>query len=162
MTSFPFAPDPGAQLGAVQAAAHPYCFACSGSNPMGLALRYNVAPDRSVSASFLGNCALESYPGVLHGGLVATLLDGAMTNALFARGLRAMTAELKVRYHDPVLSTEELQVRAWLDSSRHGVFELRATLTQTGRIKARAQAKFIEPRPQTTSPAIIPSVIDDR
>ncbi len=147
MTSSNLAPDPSAQFVATQADAHPYCFACSGSNPMGLALRYSVAPDRSVSASFIGNCALESYPGVLHGGLVATLLDGAMTNCLFAHGIRAMTAELKVRYHDPVRSTEELQVRGWLESSRHGVLELRATLTQNEHIKARAQAKFIEPQP---------------
>lgn len=153
MTNFQLAPDPSAQLVAVQAAAHPYCFACSGSNPLGLALRYSVAPDASVSASFLGNCALESYPGVLHGGLVATLLDGAMTNCLFAYGIRAMTAELKVRYHDPVLSTEELQVRAWRESSRHGVLELRATITQGESVKARAQAKFIAPRQRPRQPA---------
>jgi acyl-coenzyme A thioesterase PaaI-like protein len=152
MTNSPRAPDPSTRLATIQSAAHPYCFACSGSNPMGLALRYSVAPDASVSTSFIGNCALESYPGVLHGGLVATLLDGAMTNCLFAQGIRAMTAELKVRYHDPVVSTEELQVRAWLESSRHGVLELRAALTQNDQIKARAQAKFIEPQPQTASP----------
>ena len=146
MTRSNFAPDPSAQLAALQSAAHPYCFACSGSNPMGLALRYSVAPDGSVSASFIGNCALESYPGVLHGGLVATVLDGAMTNCLFAHGIRALTAELQVRYHEPVQSAAELQVRAWQESSRHGVLALRATLTQNDRIKARAQAKFIEPR----------------
>jgi acyl-coenzyme A thioesterase PaaI-like protein len=146
------APDPSAHLAALQAGAHPNCFACSSSNPMGLALRYSVAPDGSVSASFIGNCALESYPGVLHGGLVATVLDGAMTNCLFAHGIRALTAELTVRYHDPVQSTEELQVRAWLESSRHGVLALRATLTQNDRIKARAQAKFIAPRQPSSPP----------
>jgi acyl-coenzyme A thioesterase PaaI-like protein len=139
-------PAATAQLAHVQATAHPFCFACSSSNPMGLALRYIVATDGSVSASFLGNCALESYPGVLHGGLVATLLDGAMTNCLFAHGVRAMTAELKVRYHDPVLSAEELHIRAWLESTRHGIWSLRATLTQNGSVKARAQAKFLKRR----------------
>jgi acyl-coenzyme A thioesterase PaaI-like protein len=137
-------PDATAQLTHVQTDAHPFCFACSGSNPMGLALRYNVAPDGSVSASFIGNCALESYPGILHGGLVATLLDGAMTNCLFAQSIRAMTAELQVRYRDPVLSAEELQVRAWLDSTRHGIYKLSAEITQGGNLKARAQAKFIQ------------------
>lgn len=146
MTSLNVSPAADAQLASIQSEAHPYCFACSGSNPMGLALRYNVASDGGVVASFLGNCALESYPGILHGGVVATLLDGAMTNCLFAHSLRAMTAELKVRYHDPVQSCEELQVRAWLESSIHGVLGLRATLTQGGRIKARAQAKFLKRR----------------
>jgi acyl-coenzyme A thioesterase PaaI-like protein len=128
-----------------QAEAHPFCFACSASNPMGLALRHTTALDGSVSAPFIGNCALEGYPGVLHGGIVATLLDGAMTNCLFARGIRALTAELKVRYRAPVLAAEELKVRAWLESSRHGLFELRSEITQGGRLKARANGRFISP-----------------
>lgn len=127
-----------------QAQAHPFCFACSASNPMGLALRYTTAPDGSVSAPFIGNCALEGYPGVLHGGIVATLLDGAMTNCLFARGIRAMTADLRIRYRFPVLAAEELTVRAWLESSYHGLLELRAEITQGGNVKTRAHGKFIQ------------------
>jgi acyl-coenzyme A thioesterase PaaI-like protein len=133
------------QLEHVQASAHPFCFACSGSNPMGLALRYTTAEDGSVSASFLGHCALEGYPGVLHGGLVATLLDGAMTNCLFARGIQAMTAELRVRYHAEVAVADALTVRAQLESSHHGLLELRAEIQQGGQVKASAQGKFIVP-----------------
>jgi acyl-coenzyme A thioesterase PaaI-like protein len=128
-----------------QAEVHPFCFACSASNPMGLALRYTTAPDGSVSAPFIGNCALEGYPGMLHGGIVATLLDGAMTHCLFARGIRALTADLRVRYRSPVLAAEELSVRAWLDSSRHGLLELRAEIVQGGKVKAQALGKFIRP-----------------
>lgn len=145
MTSLNLAPDPSAQLTAIRAAAHPYCFACSGANPMGLALHYSVAPDGSVSTSFLGNCALESYPGVLHGGLVATVLDAAMTNCLFAHGIRALTAELQVRYRESVLTAEEFQIRAWLESSRHGLYRLRSEITQGGHLKASGQARFIKP-----------------
>jgi len=112
---------------------------------MGLALRYTTAPDGTVSAPFMGNCALEGYPGVLHGGIVATLLDGAMTNCLFARGIRALTAELRVRYRFPVLAAEELTVRAWLESSHHGLFEMRAEITQGASLKARANGRFISP-----------------
>jgi acyl-coenzyme A thioesterase PaaI-like protein len=127
-----------------QTEAHPFCFACSASNPMGLALRYRGSQDGSVSASFIGNCALEGYPGVLHGGIVATLLDGAMTNCLFARGIRALTADLRVRYRLPVLAAEELKVRAWLESSRHGLLELRAEITQGRKVKAQAHGKFFQ------------------
>lgn len=110
---------------------------------MGLALRYTPQPDGSVSATFLGHCALEGYPGLLHGGVIAALLDGAMTNCLFALGRRAMTVELKVRYNASVVAAEEALLRAWLENDSHGLFELRAELTQGGAVKARANGKFM-------------------
>jgi acyl-coenzyme A thioesterase PaaI-like protein len=128
-----------------QAEAHPFCFVCSGSNPMGLALRYTPQPDGSVSANFLGHCALEGYPGLLHGGVIASLLDGAMTNCLFAHNHRALTVELKVRYHAGIASAEELSLRAWLEDDVSGLFQLRAELRQGGTVKASATGKFIKP-----------------
>jgi acyl-coenzyme A thioesterase PaaI-like protein len=124
--------------------AHPFCFVCSGSNPMGLALRYAAEPDGSVSASFLGNCALEGYPGWLHGGVIAALLDGAMTNCLFARGVQGMTAELRVRYREAVAAAETLTVRARLESSSHGLHRLNAEIEQGGKVKATASAAFMD------------------
>ena len=127
-----------------QAEAHPFCFVCSASNSLGLALRYAPQPDGSVSANFLGHCALEGYSGILHGGLIATLLDGAMTNCLFARGIRGLTAELKVRYHESVVSSEEVFLRAWLEDDAHELFQLRAELKQGGVVKASATGKFMK------------------
>jgi len=126
-----------------QAEAHPFCFVCSGSNPMGLALRYAPQPDGSVSASFLGHSALEGYPGLLHGGVIAALLDGAMTNCLFARGIRGLTVELSVRYHASVGGAEESLLRAWVEDESHGLFQLRAELSQGGAVKATANGKFM-------------------
>jgi len=126
-----------------QAEAHPFCFVCSGSNPMGLALRYAPQPDGSVSANFLGHSALEGYSGLLHGGLIATLLDGAMTHCLFARGIRGLTAELRVRYHESVAASEEVFLQAWLEDDAHELYQLRAELKQGGTLKASAAGKFM-------------------
>jgi uncharacterized protein (TIGR00369 family) len=131
------------RLRSTQAEAHPFCFVCSGSNPMGLALRYASQPDGSVAATFLGNCALEGYSGLLHGGVIAALLDGAMTNCMFAQGRPALTVELKVRYHASVMASEEVSVRAWLEDDSHGLYQLRAELTQGGTVKASATGKFM-------------------
>jgi acyl-coenzyme A thioesterase PaaI-like protein len=126
-----------------QAEAHPFCFVCSGSNPMGLALRYVPQPDGSVSASFLGHSALEGYPGLLHGGVIAAMLDGAMTNCLFARGIRGLTVELSVRYRAAVAGAEELLLQAWVEDDSHGLFLLCAELSQGGAVKATATGKFM-------------------
>lgn len=126
-----------------KAEVHPFCFVCSDSNPLGLALQYASQPDGSVAATFLAKPALEGYSGWLHGGVIAALLDGAMTNCLFAQNRPAFTVELKVRYHASVRVTEEVQLRAWLDDESHGLYQLRAQLTQDGAVKASASGKFM-------------------
>jgi acyl-coenzyme A thioesterase PaaI-like protein len=145
MKTTPIAPDL-AQIRLVnnQTEAHPFCFVCSGSNPMGLALRYAPQPDGSVSAKFLGHSALEGYSGLLHGGVIAAMLDGAMTNCLFAHGIRGLTAELKVRYHESVAASEEVFLQAWLEDDAHELFQLRAELKQGGAVRASATGKFMK------------------
>ncbi|MCP5521255.1 MAG: PaaI family thioesterase [Verrucomicrobiales bacterium] len=127
--------------------AHPFCFACSASNPMGLALEFRGDPDGGVLATFLGHAALEGYPGVMHGGVVATLLDGAMTRCLFAHGVVAVTAELSIRYVHEVNTAEPLTVRAWRESQRHGCHQVAAEIRQGGRITTRARATFMPRHP---------------
>jgi acyl-coenzyme A thioesterase PaaI-like protein len=80
---------------------------------------------------------------LLHGGVIAALLDGAMTNCLFAFGHRALTVELKVRYHAGVAAAEESLLRAWLEDSTRELFQLRAELSQDGAVKASATGKFM-------------------
>jgi acyl-coenzyme A thioesterase PaaI-like protein len=133
------------RLRSSQEAEHPSCYVCSGSNPMGLGLRYVPQPDGGVAATFLSHCMLEGYTGLLHGGVIAALLDGAMTNCLFAQGLRALTVELKVRYHGGVAIAEPVTVHARLEDVAHGLYQLRAELTQGGKVKARATGKFMMP-----------------
>jgi len=128
----------------VRAEAHPYCVVCGQSNPFGLGLKFVCEADGSVSATFLGHAALEGYQGCLHGGMIASLLDGAMTNCLFARGLTAMTGELKVRYREPVQIGGEMRLRAWLDHSSPPLHWLAAELRQGDCVKATATARFRE------------------
>jgi acyl-coenzyme A thioesterase PaaI-like protein len=132
------------RLKTARAKAHPFCLVCSQSNPLGLGLEFAVHDDGSVSAPFLGHSALEGFEGFLHGGMIASLLDGAMTNCLFAHGHVAMTGELKVRYRKPVIIGQGMLLRAWITWSQPPLHLLEAELKQEGCIKAIASAKFVE------------------
>lgn len=135
--------DPGVRP-ALPQAAHPFCLVCSRSNPFGLGLEFEPQEDGSVRATFIGHPGLEGYPGLLHGGMIATLLDGAMTHCLFARGCRAFTAELRVRYRKPVQVGQPLTVRARLTQSAPPLHLLEAELEQEGCVAAAARGKFME------------------
>lgn len=133
----------------VRWAAHDGCFVCGAENPAGLGLAFEAREDGSVDATF--HCApwLRSYEGTLHGGVIAAVLDAAMTNALHVNGVTGVTAELTVRYVAPVRLDRSATARAALIESRgHGLHVLAAELVQDGAVVARARARFLA-RPKT-------------
>ena len=65
---------------------HPHCVVCSPTNQRGLGLVFALAADRSVRACFDCDETYAGFPGMLNGGTVSSLLDGAMANCLFLHG----------------------------------------------------------------------------
>jgi uncharacterized protein (TIGR00369 family) len=123
---------------------HSNCVVCSASNLLGLKIDFQLNEDGSIQGMFNGNSMLQGYDGMLHGGVIAALLDGAMTNCLFANGHIAVTAELTVRYHAPVSIDTSAIVRACMLNSNLGLHKMRAELTQNNCVKASALAKFFK------------------
>jgi len=132
------------ELKALQGELHPFCLVCSRSNPYGLALAFEAGQNGELKATFHPNAGLEGYEGLLHGGMTASLLDGVMTNCLFAHGIAALTAELRVRYRKPVAIGPEISLRAWIAQRHPPLFLLNAELIQEGYVRATASAKFME------------------
>ena len=81
---------------------HPRCAVCSEAGPCAMGLQFRLLGDGSVEEAFDCSDRFQGYPGMLHGGVISSLLDGAMTNCLFAHGIVAVTADLKVRFRHPV------------------------------------------------------------
>lgn len=122
---------------------HPACFVCSPGHTNSLGMRFSLQPDDSVADIYAFGRDLEGFPGVVHGGIVAAALDGAMTNWLFIHNHSAVTAELKVRYLHPVASLVPALVQARLVEGTGPLFVMTAELLQQGRRMATATAKFI-------------------
>jgi uncharacterized protein (TIGR00369 family) len=107
-------------------------------------LRFTPQSDGSVRAVFECNRRWQGYDGLLHGGVTSSLLDGAMTNCLFARGIVAVTAEMRVRFRHPVESDTPAEVRAHVSRSQSPLHVLEAEIVQGGLVKAIATGKFME------------------
>ena len=123
---------------------HNRCVACGRANREGLGLHFEVNEQGQVEASFTCPGCYEGFPHALHGGFVATLLDAAMTNCLFAHGLIGMTGELNLRFRHIVDIGRTARVWAWLECSSHRLHLLRACLEQDGEVRATASGKFLE------------------
>lgn len=122
---------------------HPDCFVCSPAHPAGLRLGFIPQTDGSVTAEFDCDGTHQGYAGMVHGGIVAALLDGAMTNCLFALGYAAVTGDLHVRFRHPLRVGPSATVRAWVTRASPPLFVLAAEITQAGRITATAVGKFM-------------------
>jgi acyl-coenzyme A thioesterase PaaI-like protein len=78
------------------------CFGCAPTNPIGLKLEFE-AVHRQCSSRFSLGPDYESYPGVIHGGIVATILDETLAQTVYHHGNgSAFTVGLRVRYGHPM------------------------------------------------------------
>jgi uncharacterized protein (TIGR00369 family) len=124
---------------------HDYCLMCGERNPWSLGLEFRAEERAAVRARFRVNRALQGYRGILHGGMIAAFLDAAMTHCLFRCGIRAMTADLSVRYLRPIPCGALVELRAWITGERRGVHRLEAELKIGQRVMARAKGAFMRP-----------------
>jgi uncharacterized protein (TIGR00369 family) len=125
---------------------HRYCFACGAENPDGLALKFTSTKEEEISAVFTPKRIHQGYDDMLHGGIVCTLLDAAMTRLLLDKGIAAVTADLKVRFKKPVPITQALIIRARIEKKREHFFRLSADLTANGSVVATGTGKFLKRR----------------
>ena len=80
---------------------NPGCVVCGSENPRGLRLCFH-SNATGISAVWTPTRDWESFTGIIHGGIVATVMDEAMSKAIIARGWEALTVELRTRFHHRV------------------------------------------------------------
>ena len=118
------------------------CFGCGDANPRGLGLEFRNEDGRAV-ADVSAERHLQGYPGRAHGGVVATILDEAMSWAAYWSGSWTATARMTMRFRRPVPIEQELHASGWLVRDRGRFMELRAELRTTdGVLLAEAEGVF--------------------
>lgn len=133
-----------AAMALMQDQLHDTCLLCGRKNPVGLKLEFRTQPDGSLKAEFQCKFLFEGYKGFLHGGVIASLLDSAMTNCLFSHGIAAFTAELDIKYKAPVRCGRKVSVTARIIKSYSPLHMLEASVEQDGQEAVLASAKFME------------------
>lgn len=135
---------PSDVMKATRSRAHCHCVVCSPDNSHGFNIRFETADDGSVETEFHCSRTYQGYDNVLHGGVIATLLDSAMVHCLFAYGREALTAELNIRFKEPVRTDCPAHVRAWISQNGRQLTVLQSELVQQGRRKVVGTGKFME------------------
>jgi len=106
-----------------------HCFVCGLENPIGLKLAFYQDGDRVVCEHTVPE-DYNGYPGVVHGGIVASMLDEMLLRPfLLDDPNRFMyTARLTTRYRKPVPTQQPLKLVGWAVKDRGRVAESKAEL----------------------------------
>lgn len=121
------------------------CFCCGSKNPIGLKLQFERLPDGRMRTEWTPRREHQGFKDIVHGGLVATLLDEVMIRLLYALGIKAVTAELNTRLLRPLRSGKHYRFEAWLleDKGRVVTAEGEGTDAETGERVASGTAKCV-------------------
>lgn len=141
-----------------------WCFVCGVENVCGLQIRFfNDGVHRCFARITLGD-QYQSYPGVVHGGILATILDETMGRAVLAEGEDGaypallderfmFTAKMDIRYRHPVPLNQEFTVRGQVDKDRGRMAQVSGQVVLAdGTVAVEASATLVDiPREQVSS-----------
>ena len=124
-----------------------YCFVCGVGNHQGLQLAFYHDESGTVYAEATVPDQFQGYPGTVHGGIVAALLDEVATRAAMVEDPNdfKVTARMTLRYRKKVPTGEPLQMIGWIE--REGGRALKAAAEirlLDGSLGAQAEALMVD------------------
>jgi acyl-coenzyme A thioesterase PaaI-like protein len=120
-----------------------HCFVCSKINPLGLQMRFEQH-DGIVSSRFIPGTWHEGWQAVVHGGILAAILDEAMAYTLFFNGQQGVTAKMEVRYRAAVRPADILDVEAWVTRDTRRLVFTEARIRRSDEIVAEAVGTYLK------------------
>lgn len=122
-----------------------WCFGCGNLNETGLKLRFRARDDHSVWAEFTPSRVYEGYLGMTHGGILATILDEAMSWAITNAGDIGVTARMSITFRRPASVGAALRVSGEVRQKRSRTIDAQAEIREvsSGELLAEADARFV-------------------
>jgi uncharacterized protein (TIGR00369 family) len=129
------------------------CFLCGRQNDVGLKMTWhNDAAARQIRATVTVPEHFNGYPGFVHGGIIAALLDETAGRALLLDGdydNLMVTLKLEVKYRHPTPTGEPLTVAGWVIRQSGNRATVAAEIrVADGTVTAQAEAIVTRPPPE--------------
>jgi len=132
-----------------------FCYVCGHANPLGLNVRFQVQGE-TVSTRFRPDALHSGYPGRLHGGVIAALLDETMGWAPCLQARRfAVAVELNVRYLKSPPPETDLIIVGRTETLGSRIWETSGEVTDdAGVVYARGKGRYF-PLSQADTDAVM-------
>jgi acyl-coenzyme A thioesterase PaaI-like protein len=121
------------------------CFCCGARNPIGLKLEFEDTPEGRMRTRWTPRREHQGFKDIVHGGLVAAVLDEVMVRLLFLRGMPAVTAGMETKLLRPLRWGREYRFDGWIvrDRGRAVLTEAEAYDVESGERVAWASATCV-------------------
>lgn len=121
------------------------CFGCGGANDAGMKLAFEQDDERQrIVGRFRLGERYQGGGGMLHGGIIAILLDEAMGKVCRFRGVKAVTAELNVEYLKPIRVDQDIVVEAYeKEANGRSLIHAGEIRNAEGVVLARGRGRFV-------------------
>jgi len=125
------------------------CYVCGKKNPAGLAVDFAINVEaRSISAVFTPSDIHQGYEGIIHGGILSSLLDEAMVKLAFNLGIPAVTAEIIVTFKAPAAPGLELLITGIITQETKKLILAEARIERGPVVIAEAKGKLLRIGPE--------------
>jgi beta-phosphoglucomutase family hydrolase len=119
------------------------CFGCGTKNPIGLKLNFQWDGEKAI-AEFIPGENYQGWSGVVHGGIIANILDECAGWIMVHNNLFGVTAKLEVLYHNPAEVDVPLVITGSIVRNNGKRFEVRSHIdTKEGILIAEAKTLLI-------------------
>jgi len=129
-------------------AAH-HCFACGELNERGLRLQLHLSDGRCWTELALGP-EFEGWEGIVHGGILSTILDEVMAWSLVAQDVWGVTARMTTDFRRPVRVGQRIRGEGWLAARRRRILDAEARIidVESGELLAKASGLYMAATPE--------------
>jgi len=124
------------------------CFVCGQENPDGLRLVIRMDKGRGrAAAEVVFPERFQGWEGIVHGGLLATVLDEGMIYAAGSNSLRCVTGEITIRYMKPARTGKAYRLEGRVTGAKGKITLAESELLSAeGEAVARAAGKLFKVR----------------
>ncbi len=121
------------------------CFVCGENNSGGLQLHFDIDREKqTLKTIFVANPVYQGYDGIVHGGIIITLLDEAMAKLAYELGYKVMTASMEIRFKNPAPILKPLHVFGQITNVDRRLIKAKARVTgEDGAILATATSTLL-------------------
>ncbi len=133
------------------------CFVCGPGNDRGLRLRFQPTED-GIEAAFCPEEWQQGWTGVIHGGILAAVMDEAMAYVLFYAGVQGVTGRMGIRYRRAARASDRLRIEARLVRETHRIADVESRLWRGSVLLAEADARFLKLGPVTPESLLAPAL----